>query len=284
MAEAAGAIAFQGAHGAYSDMACRDLYPDRPTLPCESFEDTFAAVHSGEAELAMIPIENSSAGRVADIHHLLPDSGLHIIGEHFQQVEHQLLAIPGASLEGLTQVHSHVQALSQCRHFLRSRGLTPVVHPDTAGAAKEVAERGDPAHSAIASALAAQIYGLETLLPNVHDQPNNTTRFVIMAREPTDVSPDDGPVITSLIFRVRSVPAALYKAMGGFATNGVNITKLESYMVDDRFTVAQFYADIEGHPEQRLVRLALEELGFFSREVKILGVYPAAPFRGMKRG
>jgi len=284
MAEAAGAIAFQGAHGAYSDMACRDLYPDRPTLPCESFEDTFAAVHSGEAELAMIPIENSSAGRVADIHHLLPDSGLHIIGEHFQQVEHQLLAIPGASLEGLTQVHSHVQALSQCRHFLRSRGLTPVVHPDTAGAAKEVAERGDPTQGAIASALAAQIYGLETLLPNVHDQPNNTTRFVIMAREPTDVSPDDGPVITSLIFRVRSVPAALYKAMGGFATNGVNITKLESYMVDDRFTVAQFYADIEGHPEQRLVRLALEELGFFSREVKILGVYPAAPFRGMKRG
>lgn len=284
MAEAAGAIAFQGAHGAYSDMACRDLYPDRPTLPCESFEDTFAAVHSGEAELAMIPIENSSAGRVADIHHLLPDSGLHIIGEHFQQVEHQLLAIPGASLEGLTQVHSHVQALSQCRHLLRSRGLTPVVHPDTAGAAKEVAERGDPTQGAIASALAAQIYGLETLLPNVHDQPNNTTRFVIMAREPTDVSPDDGPVITSLIFRVRSVPAALYKAMGGFATNGVNITKLESYMVDDRFTVAQFYADIEGHPEQRLVRLALEELGFFSREVKILGVYPAAPFRGMKRG
>src|SRR5690554_3801283 len=284
MAEAAGAIAFQGAHGAYSDMACRDLYPDRPTLPCESFEDTFAAVHSGEAELAMIPIENSSAGRVADIHHLLPDSGLHIIGEHFQQVEHQLLAIPGASLEGLTQVHSHVQALSQCRHFLRSRGLTPVVHPDTAGAAKEVAERGDPTQGAIASALAAQIYKLETLLPNVHDQPNNTTRFVIMAREPTDVSPDDGPVITSLIFRVRSVPAALYKAMGGFATNGVNITKLESYMVDDRFTVAQFYADIEGHPEQRLVRLALEELGFFSREVKILGVYPAAPFRGMKRG
>ena len=284
MAEAAGAIAFQGAHGAYSDMACRDLYPDRPTLPCESFEDTFAAVHSGEAELAMIPIENSSAGRVADIHHLLPDSGLHIIGEHFQQVEHQLLAIPGASLEGLTQVHSHVQALSQCRHFLRSRGLTPVVHPDTAGAAEEVAERGDPSQGAIASALAARIYGLATLLPNGHDQPNNTTRFVIMAREPTDVSPDDGPVITSLIFRVRSVPAALYKAMGGFATNGVNITKLESYMVDDRFTVAQFYADIEGHPEQRLVRLALEELGFFSREVKILGVYPAAPFRGMKRG
>lgn len=279
MAEAAEPIAFQGAHGAYSDMACRSLYPERPTLPCESFEDTFAAVHAGEAELAMIPIENSSAGRVADIHHLLPDSGLHIIGEHFQKVEHQLLALPGSSLEELAQVHSHVQALSQCRHFLRSRGLAPVVHADTAGAAREVAEQGDPRRGAIASALAGEIYGLRTLLPNVHDQAHNTTRFVIMAREPQDISPEDGPVITSLVFRVRSVPAALYKAMGGFATNGVNITKLESYMIDDRFTVAQFYADVEGHPEQRLVRLALEELGFFSREVRILGVYPAAPFR-----
>src|SRR5690625_756536 len=279
MAEAAEPIAFQGAHGAYSDMACRSLYPERPTLPCESFEDTFAAVHAGEAELAMIPIENSSAGRVADIHHLLPDSGLHIIGEHFQKVEHQLLALPGSSLEELAQVHSHVQALSQCRHFLRSRGLTPVVHADTAGAAREVAEQGDPRRGAIASVLAGEIYGLRTLLPNVHDQAHNTTRFVIMAREPQDISPEDGPVITSLVFRVRSVPAALYKAMGGFATNGVNITKLESYMIDDRFTVAQFYADVEGHPEQRLVRLALEELGFFSREVRILGVYPAAPFR-----
>ena len=279
MVEAAPAIAFQGAHGAYSDMACRAVYPDKPTLPCDSFEDTFMAVREGQAELAMIPIENSSAGRVADIHHLLPDSGLHIIGEHFQKVEHQLLAVPGTSLEDLEQVHSHVQALSQCRNFLRSRGLTPVVHPDTAGAAQEVAERADGSQGAIASALAGQLYGLDTLLPNVHDQPHNTTRFVIMAREPAEVSPDDGPVVTSLVFRVRSVPAALYKAMGGFATNGVNITKLESYMIDDRFTVTQFYADIEGHPEQRLVRLALEELGFFSREVKILGVYPAAPFR-----
>ena len=282
MAGAAEAIAFQGAHGAYSDMACRAVCPERPTLPCASFEDTFMAVHEGKAELAMIPIENSSAGRVADIHHLLPDSGLHIIGEHFQKVEHQLLAVPGTRLEDLEQVHSHVQALSQCRNFLRSRGLLPVVHPDTAGAAQEVAERGEKSHGAIASALAAQLYGLETLLPNVHDQPHNTTRFVIMAREPAEVSPDDGPVVTSLVFRVRSVPAALYKAMGGFATNGVNITKLESYMIDDRFTVTQFYADIEGHPEQRLVRLALEELGFFSREVKILGVYPAAPFRQSK--
>src|SRR5690625_674807 len=282
MAGAAEAIACQGAHGAYSAMACRAACPERPTLPCAPFEDTCMAVHEGKTELAIIPIENSSAGRVADIHHLLPDSGLHIIGEHFQKVEHQLLAVPGTRLEDLEQVHSHVQALSQCGNFLRSRGLLPVVHPDTAGAAHEVAERGEKSHGAIASALAAQLYGLETLLPNVHDQPHNTTRFVIMAREPAEVNPDDGPVVTSLVFRVRSVPAALYKAMGGFATNGVNITKLESYMIDDRFTVTQFYADIEGHPEQRLVRLALEELGFFSREVKILGVYPAAPFRQSK--
>jgi len=279
MAEADNAIAFQGAHGAYSDMACRAVFPGRPTLPCASFEDTFAAVRDGKAALAMIPIENSSAGRVADIHHLMPESGLHIVGEHFQKVEHQLLAAPGATLEGLERVHSHVQALSQCRRFLRERGLTPVVHADTAGAAQEVAERGDPRHGAVASALAGQIYGLQTLLPDVQDQKHNTTRFVVMAREPAEVEPDDGPVVTSLVFRVRSVPAALYKAMGGFATNGVNITKLESYMIDERFTVAQFYADIEGHPEQRPVRLALEELGFFSREVRILGVYPAAKFR-----
>lgn len=279
MAEADDAIAFQGAHGAYSDMACRAVFPGRPTLPCASFEDTFAAVRDGKAALAMIPIENSSAGRVADIHHLMPESGLHIVGEHFQKVEHQLLAAPGATLEGLERVHSHVQALSQCRRFLRERGLTPVVHADTAGAAQEVAERGDPRHGAVASALAGQIYGLQTLLPDVQDQKHNTTRFVVMAREPAEVEPDDGPVVTSLVFRVRSVPAALYKAMGGFATNGVNITKLESYMIDERFTVAQFYADIEGHPEQRPVRLALEELGFFSREVRILGVYPAAAFR-----
>src|SRR5690625_1106109 len=282
MVDTAKAIAFQGAHGAYSDMASRAVHPDRPTLPCGSFEDTFAALREGRAELAMIPIENSSAGRVADSHHLLPHSGLHIVGEHFQKVEHQLLAVRGAGFEELEEVHSHVQALSQCRDFLREHGLKPVMHADTAGAAREVAERGDARHGAIASALAAEIYGLETLIANVHDQPHNTTRFVIMAREPIEVSPDEGPVITSLVFRVRSVPAALYKAMGGFATNGVNITKLESYMIDDRFTVAQFYADIEGHPEHRLVRLALEELGFFSREVKILGVYPAAPFRQSK--
>ncbi len=274
-----GAIAFQGSPGAYSDLACRTVFPERETLPCASFDEAFAAVVEARAALAMIPIENSSAGRVADIHHLLPDSGLHIVGEYFQRIHHQLLAPKGARLEALTQVRSHVQALSQCRNFLLERGLRPVVHADTAGAAAEVAARGDTSQAALASSLAAEIYGLETLLADVQDAEKNTTRFVVMAREPVDPDPEDGPAITSFVFRVRSVPAALYKALGGFATNGVNITKLESYIIDENFTVAQFYADIEGHPEQRMVRLALEELGFFSREVKILGVYPASAFR-----
>ena len=271
-------IAFQGAAGAFSDMACRSVFPDWETLPCQSFEDAFAAAENGAAALAMIPIDNSSAGRGHDIHHLLPDSDLFIIGEHFQEVRHQLLAPKGATLEGLARVHSHVHALSQCRKFLRERGFKPVVHADTAGAAAEVAETGDPSQGAIASALAGEIYGLETLLPDVHDAGHNTTRFLIMAKEPIDPDPKQ-PTLTSFVFRVRSVPAALYKALGGFATNGVNITKLESYIIDGSFTVAQFYADVEGHPDDRAVRLALEELSFFSREVKVLGVYPAAEFR-----
>ncbi len=273
-------IAFQGVHGAYSDMACRSAHPELSTLPCPSFEDTFAAVRDGRAELAMIPIENSSAGRVADIHHLLPESGLHIVGEHFERVNHQLLAPKGATLDGLEVVRSHVQALSQCREFIRSHGLKPVVYADTAGAAAEVAALNDPAQAAIASALAGEIYALEVLKGDIEDAEHNTTRFLVMAREPVDPDPDGRLVITSFVFRVRSVPAALYKALGGFATNGVNITKLESYIVDGSFNVAQFYADIEGHPDQRPVRLALEELSFFSREVRILGVYHAAPFRG----
>jgi prephenate dehydratase len=272
-------IAFQGVAGAYSDMACRAVHPDMTTLPCGTFEDTFAAVHEGRAALAMIPIENSSAGRVADIHHLLPESGLHIIAEHFQVVHHQLLAPRGARLETVKTVRSHVQALSQCRAFIRAHGLTPVAHVDTAGAAAEVAKLNDPSQAAIASELAAELHGLEILMRDVHDEAHNTTRFLIMAEEPIDPEADAGPVITSFVFRVRSVPASLYKALGGFATNGINITKLESYIVDGSFTVAQFYADVEGHPEHRLMRLALEELGFFSREVKILGVYPASEFR-----
>jgi prephenate dehydratase len=272
-------IAFQGVAGAYSDMACRAAHPEMTTLPCKTFEDTFAAVRDGRARLAMIPIENSSAGRVADIHHLLPDSGLHIIAEHFQVVHHQLLGPKGATLASVRVVRSHVQALSQCREFIRAHGFDAVSHADTAGAAAEVAKLNDPSQAAIASELAAKLHGLEILERDVHDVAHNTTRFLIMAEEPIDPEPNDGPVVTSFVFRVRSVPAALYKALGGFATNGINITKLESYIIDGSFTVAQFYADVEGHPDHRPVRLALEELGFFSREVKILGVYPASDFR-----
>ena len=279
MSDPALTIAFQGAPGAYSDLACRTAQPAMTTLPCATFEEAFAAVREGQAALAMIPIDNSVAGRVADIHHLLPDSGLHIIGEHFQQVVHHLLAPKGATVAGLKTVHSHVHALPQCRRLIGELGLKPIVHADTAGAAADVAARNNATESAIASELAGQIYGLVSLRADVADLKDNTTRFVIMRREPLDPDPAAGPVITSFVFRVRSVPAALYKALGGFATNGVNITKLESYMIDGRFTVAQFYADIDGHPDQRPVRLALEELSFFSREVRILGVYPASPFR-----
>lgn len=272
-------IAFQGSLGAYSDVACRAAYPDMTTLPCPSFEDTFAAVQDGRAKLAMIPVENSSAGRVADIHHLMPDSGLHIVAEHFQKIDHRLLAPKGATLKTVREVHSHEQALSQCRHFIRAEGMLPVTKADTAGSAAEIAALNDPAHAAIASPLAAVIYDLKVLKRDIQDAEDNTTRFLIMSKEPVDPDPAEGLVVTTFVFRVRSVPAALYKALGGFATNGVNLTKLESYILDGHFTVAQFYADIEGHPDERLVRLALEELSFFSREVRILGVYLAHPFR-----
>ena len=272
-------IAFQGAPGAYSDLACRQVYPDRRTLACASFEDVFAAVEEGRAGLAMIPIENSVAGRVADIHHLMPAASLHIIGEHFQRISHRLLAIEGATSDGLKTVHSHVHALAQCRELIRRLGLEPVAHTDTAAAAREIAARNDPTMAAIGSSLAAEIYGLQTLQSDIEDAEHNTTRFLAMAAE-AQVPPADGPpAVTSFIFQIRSVPAALYKALGGFATNGVNMTKLESYMVGGNFAQAEFYADIEGHPDHRPVALALEELDFFSRKVRILGVYPAHSHR-----
>ena len=273
-----GRIGFQGEPGAYSDLACREAYPEMEPVPYPSFEDAFAGAQNREVDLLMIPIENSLGGRVADIHHLLPESHLHIVAEHFQSVQHQLLAMPGATLDGIRSIESHVQALAQCRRFVRELGVQPVMTADTAGAARHVAERGDPSIAAIASGLAGEIYGLEPLHARIEDHHANTTRFVVMAREP--ISPDPvWPCVTSIVFQVRSVPAALYKALGGFATNGVNITKLESYIVDASFTVAQFYAEFEGHVEHRLVKLALEELEFFSEEVSILGVYPAHPFR-----
>lgn len=272
-------IAFQGLPGAYSNMACRAAYPDYEPLPCETFEDAFAAVEHGQAALGMIPVENSLAGRVADIHHLLPGSGLHIVAEYFHRVRHNLLAVPGTDVKELRTVHSHIHALAQCRKLIRKLNLAPVVEADTAGAAADIAKRGDKTQAAIASSLAGEIYGLEALQSDIEDAEHNTTRFLIMADEPVDPDPDDGPTITSFVFRVRNIPAALYKALGGFATNGVNMLKLESYMLDGSFSSTQFYADIEGHPSSEPVRLALEELGFFSRSVNILGVYPAHPFR-----
>ncbi|HEX2581154.1 MAG TPA: prephenate dehydratase [Dongiaceae bacterium] len=277
----ANTAAFQGQPGAYSDLACRTALPTYKTLPCPSFEDALQAVRDGNAERAMIPIENSLAGRVADIHHLLPDSGLFIVGEHFQRVSHCLVARRGAVLDDIRQALSHQQALSQCRLRLRSLGIAPVSWADTAGAAAEIARRQDPATAAIASALAAEIYGLDILVRELEDAEHNTTRFVILAREAARGDAIAGPVMTSLVFRLRSVPAALYKALGGFATNGVNITKLESYM-DGSFQVAQFYVDIEGSPAQRAMALALEELRFFSHEVRLLGTYPAHAYRARR--
>ncbi len=272
-------IAFQGYPGAYSDFACRHVYPKMTTLPCRTFEDAFAAARDGTAMLAMIPIENSVAGRVADIHHLLPKSGLHIIGEHFLRINHHLLGVSGAKISDLTHVHSHVHALSQCRDLIRELGLQPVEHLDTAGAAAEVAERRDKTQGAIASELAVKLYGLESLRARIEDAEHNTTRFIIMACEPKVPEPKSGEVMTSFVFRVRNVPAALYKALGGFATNGVNMTKLESYLVGGSFNAAQFYAEVDGHPETRAVKLALEELAFFTHEVRIMGTYPAHPSR-----
>jgi prephenate dehydratase len=281
-AKPANTIAFQGFLGAYSHIACAERFPKMDVLPCAQFEDAFAAVQSGKAKLAMIPVDNSVAGRVADIHHILPQSGLHIIGEHFVRVNHNLLVVPGASLKTLKRVESHVHALGQCRKFIRKHKLAPIVAADTAGSAKDVAARGDKTVGAIASTLAAKIYGLKAIATNIEDADHNTTRFLIMSKTPVKTSPKKGPFVTSFVFRVRSVPAALYKAMGGFATNGVNMTKLESYMVGGHFSAAQFYADVDGHPNDPALKLALEDLRFYSKEVKILGTYPAHPFRFKK--
>ena len=272
-------ISFQGELGANSHIACRAAYPQMTPLPCASFEDAFAAVSEGDASLAMIPIENSVAGRVADVHHLLPEGKLFIVGEHFIPIRHQLLAPKGATLATLKRVHSHIQALGQCRQTLRKLNLKPVTSADTAGAAREIAALNSPEDGALASRLAAEVHGLEILKEDVADAHHNTTRFIVLAPKPDDAEPEDGPCVTSFVFRVRNVPAALYKAMGGFATNGVNMTKLESYQIDGTFTATQFYADIDGHPNDRPVQLALQELQFFCTELKVLGVYKAAPFR-----
>jgi len=280
MAKSDNVIAFQGAPGAYSEMACRSVYPDMETLPCRTFEDAFAAVSGGDAAFAMIPVENSVAGRVADIHHLLPESDLRIIAEHFQRVNHHLLGLKSAEIGDLTHVHSHVHALSQCRNLIREMGLAAVEHVDTAGAAAEIAERGDKTQGVIASELAGEIHGLQSLRADIEDEEHNTTRFLIMARDAVMPAPDSPEtLLTTFVFHVRNVPAALYKALGGFATNGINMTKLESYLIGGSFQAAQFYADVEGHPDHEGMRHAMDELKFISREVKILGVYKAHSFR-----
>jgi prephenate dehydratase len=274
-------IAFQGELGANSHIACNEAYRGYQPLPCPTFEDAFAAVRSGRAELAMIPIDNSVAGRVADIHHLMPQSKLHIVAEWFLPVQHQLMAPKGATLKTIRTVESHVHALGQCRNIIRALGVKAVVAADTAGAAREVAEAGDISRAALATKLAAKIYRLRILKKDVADAKHNTTRFVVLARKPNWASRKERRVITTFVFQVRNIPAALYKALGGFATNGVNMTKLESYMVNGSFAATQFYADVQGHPKDRALELALEELEFVSqpKTLKILGVYPAHAFR-----
>jgi prephenate dehydratase len=276
-------IAYQGEPGANSHIACADVYPGWDTLSCPSFEDAFTAISEGDAELGMIPIENSLAGRVADIHHFLPGAGLHIIGEYFLPIHFHLLGVRGAKIEDLRSVYSHIHALGQCRKIIKTYNLKPVTTGDTAGSAREVAEWGDKSRASLAPTMAAEIYGLDVLARFVEDADHNCTRFIILSREPRRPEPGAGPTLTTFIFRVRNVPAALYKALGAFATNTINMTKLESYMVNGEFAATQFLVDVEGHPEDANLARALEELQFFSEEVRILGAYPAHEFRAHLR-
>ncbi|WP_323007323.1 prephenate dehydratase [Pseudorhodobacter sp.] len=273
-----GRIAFQGELGAYSHEACRQARPGMEAVACHTFEDTIEACRSGDVDLAMLPVENSTYGRVADIHALLPGSGLRIVDEAFVRVHINLLAVPGTHLKDVKRAMSHTVLLGQCRDFLKAHAITAITGADTAGSAKAVAARGEPALGALASELAGEIYGLDVLARHIEDQANNTTRFLVMSREANHAR-RAAKMMTTFTFRVRNIPAALYKAMGGFATNGVNMTKLESYMVGGSFTATEFYADIEGHPEDENVRLALDELKYFTSEHDILGVYPADPRR-----
>ncbi len=274
-----GQIAFQGEEGAYSHQACREVYPELTPLPCKTFEAALDAVRTREADLAMMPIENSTYGRVADLHHLLPEAGLYIIGEHFVPVRINLYGVPGAKLEDVRTAQSHTVLLGQVRKFLTQHGIDAVVGADTAGSAKEIADAADPSRAALASPLAGELNDLVTLAEEIQDNAHNTTRFLVLSRQRVEEEPGSGNAMTSFVFQVRNVPAALYKAMGGFATNKVNMVKLESYMTDGSFTATQFYAEIEGHPEDEGVAFAMEELGFFTSSLKVLGVYPRAPFR-----
>lgn len=275
-----GRIAFQGEPGAYSHQACTQARPDMEVVPCQTFEDVVELTRSGEVELGMLAVENSTYGRVADVHSLLPRAGLHIVDEAFVRVHVNLLGVKGAKLEQISEAHGHVVILPQCAGFLKKHDIKGKVSSDNARAAREVAERDDPTRAALASELAAEIYGLDVIARHIEDQANNTTRFLVMSREADLSRRGAGKMMTTFTFRVRNIPAALYKALGGFATNGVNMTKLESYMVGGSFTATEFYADIEGHPEDDNVRLAFDELRYFTSAFNILGVYPADRERG----
>lgn len=274
-----GSVAYQGEAGANSFAACRDILPGLDPVGFQTFEEVFGAVEAGDARFGLIPIENSIAGRVADIHHLLPDSGLRIIGEHFLPIHFHLMALPGSTIDRIARVRSHIHALGQCRRVIRAHRWVTEVANDTAGAAREVAELGDPTVGALSPLAAADLYGLDVLAHEVEDEHGNTTRFLVLSRDAYEPPPGGGPTITTFCFRVRNIPAALYKAMGGFATNGVNMTKLESYQLEGSFSATQFYADIEGHPQEPRTARALEELRYFSTQLRLLGTYPAHPYR-----
>jgi prephenate dehydratase len=271
-------VAFQGEPGAYANLAAREAVPHASAIPKPTFEDAIEAAKSGDTDLVIIPVENSLIGRIADIHHLLPDSGLHIVGEHFLPIRHQLLGLKDARLEDIKSVYSQAPALAQCRAILRDRKLVAHNWYDTAGSAKHIAELGDKSAAAIASTLAAEFYGLKILQADVEDEHHNATRFLIMSRQ-DERAPNKGKVVTSFIFQVKNAPAALYKALGAFATNGVNMTKLESYQLGGSFNATQFYADIQGHPDEPNVAAALKELEFQTAKMTVMGVYPASPFR-----
>ncbi len=278
-----GKIAFQGELGANSHAAAKAACPNLEPMPCQTFEDAFSAVASGQAVRAMIAIENTLAGRVGDVHHLLPEAGLYIVGEYFAPIHHQLIGVKGATLADIKKIRSHPMALGQCRKVIKELQAEAVKTADTAGAVREISELGDKSVAALGSTLAAAFYDLPVLRPDVEDEPHNATRFVILSASPDDADLEDGPCVTSFVFQVRNIPAALYKAMGGFATNGVNMTKLESYQIGGSFHATQFYADIEGHPNEANVKLALQELRFFAADLKVLGVYKAHPYRNLQQ-
>ncbi|WP_338692910.1 prephenate dehydratase [Streptomyces sp. Q6] len=276
-------VAYQGEYASNSATAAQTLFPGCAELPFTSFEQALDAVTLGSADVAVIPVDNSAAGRVADVHHLLPESGLFVVGEYFLAIHFDLVGVPGASLDQVEQVRSHVHALGQCRKVLREGGWRTLISDDTAGAAREVAELGSPRHAALAPPAAARHYGLEVLRAGVEDDPDNTTRFVVLSRDADFAPLTDEPTMTSLFFAVRNIPSALYKALGGFASNTVNLTKIESYQMGAGFNPSCFYIEIEGHPDDTRVALALQELRFFSSEVRVLGVYPAHPHRLRER-